>query len=61
MNGVSSPNFIGYDIRALPYLPVSIARQVFNYPVLAWTVKTEDDKLKAAKYVDNIIFEGIKP
>lgn len=61
MNRVSSPNFIGYDIRALPYLPVSIARQVFNCPILAWTVKTEEDKLKAAKYVDNIIFEGVEP
>ncbi len=61
VNLLSSPNFIGYDIRALPYLPVSIARQIFNYPVLAWTVKTEDDKLQASKYADNIIFEGIDP
>jgi len=61
MNGLSSPNFIGYDIQCLPYLPVSIARQVLNYPVLAWTIKTEKDKLKALKYVDNIIFEGVEP
>ena len=61
MNRVSSPNFIGYDIRCLPYLPVSIARQILNYPILVWTIKTEQDKLKAAKYADNIIFEGVEP
>ena len=61
MNWVSSPNFIGYDIQCLPYLPVSIARQILNYPVIAWTIKTEKDKVEAEKYADNIIFESIDP
>ena len=60
-NWVSSPNFIGYDIQNLPYFPVTLARQVFNCPILAWTVKNEEDKIKASKYADNFIFENIKP
>ncbi|MDB9494970.1 hypothetical protein PN477_10095, partial [Spirulina subsalsa CS-330] len=60
MNWVSAPQFIGYDIKALPYAPISIARNIFKVPILAWTIKNEQEKQKALKYADNFIFESIK-
>jgi glycerophosphoryl diester phosphodiesterase len=60
MNWVSAPQFIGYNIKALPYAPVSIARNIFKVPILAWTIKNEQEKKKALTYADNFIFENIK-
>lgn len=62
MNWASSPHFVGYDIRCLPsFFPVTIMRKVFGVPFVAWTIRTEEEKIKALKYADNIIFENIHP
>ena len=61
MNGISSPDFIAYDIRHLPYLPVTLTRKIFQVPLLAWTIKTESEKIKAFLHAENIIFENIQP
>ncbi|MBE9098515.1 glycerophosphodiester phosphodiesterase family protein [Vacuolonema iberomarrocanum] len=61
MNWSSSPHFIAYDINALPSIPVIISRQIFRTPVIAWTIKSDQDKVKALKYADNIIFDHISP
>ena len=61
MNWASSPDFIAYDIQCLPYLPVTLARNTFRTPILAWTIRTKKDKIKASKYADNIIFESVQP
>jgi glycerophosphoryl diester phosphodiesterase len=55
------PNFIAYDIRALPAPAPLIARNLFGLPLLTWTVRTEIEKLRAANYADAMIFEGIEP
>lgn len=59
-NHISKPNFIAYDINALPCLPVSI-RQSLGMPVLTWTVKTEALLEKARRHADNVIFETVTP
>ncbi len=60
MNWYSKPNFIAYDINLLPCYQISI-RKKFGIPILAWTMNDEKKKEKAAKYANNIIFEGITP
>jgi glycerophosphoryl diester phosphodiesterase len=30
-------------------------------PLLAWTVRSEDERRKAARYADQMIFEGFRP
>ncbi len=54
----SSPDFIAYDLRALPNLPTTLARQSFNKPLLAWTVRNPADQAKAKAYADNYIFDA---
>lgn len=60
LTGTSRPQFIAYDIRALPHWPVAIAAKL-GLPVVAWTVRTEVDWQKAQQQGSNIIFEHIRP
>jgi glycerophosphoryl diester phosphodiesterase len=61
MNFASSPHFIAYDFRCLPYLPVTIVKKAQNIPLISWTIRSEADRLRALKVSDNIIFEKIRP
>jgi glycerophosphoryl diester phosphodiesterase len=57
----SRPQFIAYSVVDLPSPIPRIARTVFGLPVLTWTVRTEMDRERAARYADQIIFEGFRP
>jgi glycerophosphoryl diester phosphodiesterase len=57
---IARPNFIAYDIRALPALAPMLARSLFGLPLLTWTVRNEADRARAAKHADAMIFEGIE-
>jgi len=48
-------------VRDLPALLPAIARGVFRLPLLGWTVRSTDDRRKAARYADQMIFEGFRP
>ena len=56
-NIITKPDFISYDIRALPNKKVSKLRK--NILILGWTIKNENDFEKAKKYCDNFICENI--
>ena len=58
---IAWPHFIAYDIRALPALAPLIARNLFGLPLLTWTVRTDEERERALRYADAMIFEGIKP
>jgi glycerophosphoryl diester phosphodiesterase len=58
---IAWPHFIAYDIRALPALAPLIARNLFGLPLLTWTVRNEEERERAMRYADAMIFEGIKP
>src|SRR5262249_40386821 len=51
------PQFLAYSVADLPALPPLLARHVLRRPVVTWTVRTEADRAKAAKWADQIIFE----
>ncbi|MGZ5863487.1 MAG: glycerophosphodiester phosphodiesterase family protein [Methyloceanibacter sp.] len=55
------PNFIAYDVKALPALAPALARSVFGLPLLTWTVRNAADRERAARYADAMIFEGVAP
>ena len=54
------PNFIAYDVNALPACAPMVLRQ-FGLPLLTWTVKTVQNRQNAHKYADQMIFEGFRP
>ncbi len=55
------PHFIAYAVRDLPAPGPWIARNLFGLPLLTWTVRTENDRERAARYADQMIFEGFRP
>jgi glycerophosphoryl diester phosphodiesterase len=55
------PHFIAYAIKDLPALPPLAARTILGMPLLTWTVRSEDERRRAAAYADQIIFEGWRP
>jgi glycerophosphoryl diester phosphodiesterase len=55
------PHFIAYAFKDLPALAPLIARIVFRLPLLTWTVRSEDERAQAARWADQIIFEGWRP
>ena len=53
----SRPHFISFDYHGLPYAPVQQIRQQ-GFPVICWTIRSEEDASHAMRYCDQITFEG---
>jgi glycerophosphoryl diester phosphodiesterase len=60
-SAIARPHFIAYDIKALPALAPFIAQTLFGLPLLTWTVRTKEERERALRYADAMIFEGITP
>jgi glycerophosphoryl diester phosphodiesterase len=55
------PHFVAYGVNDLPAPAPWIARHVFGLPLLTWTVRTSAQRERAARYADQMIFEGFCP
>ena len=55
------PHFVAYWVDDLPAPAPWIARNVFGLPLLTWTVRTPEQRARAARYADQMIFEGFRP
>jgi glycerophosphoryl diester phosphodiesterase len=55
------PQFVAYRVDDLPASAPWIARNIFGLPLLAWTVRTPDQRQRAARHADQVIFEGFTP
>jgi glycerophosphoryl diester phosphodiesterase len=55
------PHFVAYRVDQLPAPAPWIARHVFGCALLAWTVRTPEQRAMAATHADQIIFEGFVP
>jgi glycerophosphoryl diester phosphodiesterase len=57
----TQPDFVAYSINDLPAPAPWIARNIFGRPLLTWTVRTQDQRERAGRYADQMIFEGFQP
>ncbi|POF29001.1 glycerophosphoryl diester phosphodiesterase [Roseibium marinum] len=55
------PHFISYGIKDLPKAGPSLLRSLCKLPIMCWTVRTREQREKAAQYADQIVFEGFDP
>ncbi len=55
---VSEPHFISYEAKALPN---RFVRKYRSLPLIAWTVRSQEEYMKVVKFCDNIIFENFEP
>ena len=52
------PQFIAYGVKDLPAVAPLAARWLFGLPLLTWTVRSAEDRAAAARWADQMIFEG---
>jgi glycerophosphoryl diester phosphodiesterase len=57
----SRPDFVAYRVRDLTAVAPRAARHIFGLPLLTWTVRSDADRAVAARFADQIIFEGFRP
>ena len=57
----TKPHFVAYRVNDLPAAAPSIARHIFGLPLLTWTVRTAEQRARAARHADQMIFEGFRP
>jgi glycerophosphoryl diester phosphodiesterase len=57
----TEPHFVAYWVDQLPAPAPWIARNIFGLPLLTWTVRTTEQRRRAALYADQMIFEGFIP
>lgn len=57
----TKPHFVAYAQFNLPAAAPLVARYVFGMPLLSWTVRTEKERAHVTRWVDQIIFEHIRP
>lgn len=55
------PQFVAYAVADLPAFAPLFARHVFGLPLLTWAVRTEAERRIAARWADQMIFEGFRP
>ena len=52
------PDFLSYCVDDLPNAIPFLLRALAATPVIAWTVRTDAQKRRAAQWADQIVFEG---
>jgi glycerophosphoryl diester phosphodiesterase len=57
----SRPHFVAYRVDDLPAPAPWVARHVFGLPLLTWTVRSPDQRQRASRHADQMIFEGFRP
>ena len=57
----TEPHFVAFWVNQLPAPAPWIARNIFGCPLLTWTVRTPEQREWAARYADQMIFEGFVP
>jgi glycerophosphoryl diester phosphodiesterase len=57
----AQPQFVAYAVADLPAIAPLFARHVLGLPLLTWAVRTEAERQRAARWADQMIFEGFRP
>ena len=57
----TQPDFVAYWVNEMPSLAPWLARNLFRCPLLAWTVRTPEQRARAGRHADQMIFEGFVP
>jgi glycerophosphoryl diester phosphodiesterase len=55
------PDFVAYWVDELPSAAPWLARNLLGCPLLTWTVRTGEQRVRATRHADQMIFEGFVP
>ncbi len=57
----SQPDFLSFCVNDLPHAVPYLCRSALDLPVMAWTVRTPEQRERAAAWADQMVFEGFVP
>lgn len=57
----SRPDFLSWSVRNLPHPTPYLCRTALGLPVMSWTVRTAEQRTLAARWADQMVFEGFLP
>lgn len=57
----SRPDFLSWSVRNLPHPTPYLCRAGLGLPVMSWTVRTPEQRAVAARWADQMVFEGFLP
>ena len=59
--GETRPDFLSFHVGDLPHAIPMLCRDALGLPVMAWTVRTGEQRQMAARWADQMVFEGFAP
>jgi glycerophosphoryl diester phosphodiesterase len=59
--GESQPEFVSWKVADLPSAAPFLCRKALGLPLMSWTVRTPEDRVRAAEHADQMVFEGFRP
>ena len=55
------PDFLSYRVGDLPHAIPYLCRTAIGLPVMTWTIRTPEQRQRAATWADQMVFEGFVP
>ena len=55
------PDFLSYHVNDMPHAVPYLCRTGMGLPVMTWTVRTQEQRATAARWADQMVFEGFLP
>lgn len=55
------PHFVSYWVENLPAPGPSFLKSAFGTPIMTWTVRTPEQRERARRHADQMVFEGFDP
>ena len=59
--GETQPHFLSWRVKDIPCASTHLSRIMGNLPVMTWTVRNPEDRARAEKHADQMVFEGFLP
>ncbi|MET0526753.1 MAG: glycerophosphodiester phosphodiesterase family protein [Microvirga sp.] len=57
----TQPQFLSWRVKDLPCASTYLSKLLGNIPVMTWTVRNPEDRARAEKHADQMVFEGFMP
>ena len=57
----SRPDFISWKVTDLDSAAPYLCRNALGLPLMSWTVRTPEERQRAAAMADQMVFEGFRP
>ncbi|MBA1157155.1 glycerophosphodiester phosphodiesterase family protein [Microvirga mediterraneensis] len=57
----TQPHFLSWRVKDIPCASTHLSRILGHLPVMTWTVRNPEDRARAEKHADQMVFEGFIP